>query len=87
MTGKVYVSKFDIAKPRKTLPGMVKVALTRPWALLWFEPIVLLLSLYMALLYGIVGVVVIKFVNADSCTVVHVLWRVPNRLSAASRME
>jgi hypothetical protein len=59
MTGKVYVSKFDMAKPRKTLYVMLKVALTRPWALLWFEPIVLLLSLYMALLYGIVRVVVI----------------------------
>jgi hypothetical protein len=59
MTGKVYVSKFDVTKRKKTLFGTVKVALTRPWALLWFEPIVLLLSLYMALLYGIVGVVVL----------------------------
>ena len=87
MTSKVYISKFDKGKQSKTLSGMMIVALTRPWALLWFEPIVLLLSLYMALLYGIVGIVILGPVNADSYTVVFIFWSVPDSLSARSRME
>jgi len=47
-TGKVYKSKMDL-KGRKTLNEAYKIALTRPWALLFLEPIVLLLSIYMAL--------------------------------------
>ncbi|KAI5917206.1 major facilitator superfamily transporter [Camillea tinctor] len=52
MTGKVYVSKLDAGKPKKTVSQEFKVALSRPWILLFREPIVLLTSLYMAIVYG-----------------------------------
>ncbi|KAI1409541.1 polyamine transporter 1 [Hypoxylon sp. FL1857] len=52
VTGKVYVSKLDVGKPKKTVRQEFKVALSRPWILLFREPIVLLLSLYMAIVYG-----------------------------------
>uniref|UniRef100_A0A1Y1LQU3 Major facilitator superfamily (MFS) profile domain-containing protein n=2 Tax=Photinus pyralis TaxID=7054 RepID=A0A1Y1LQU3_PHOPY len=51
-TGKVYISKVDAAMPRKTLFGQIKVNLSRPWVLLFKEPIVFLTSIYMAILYG-----------------------------------
>jgi len=50
-TGFVYRSKFEKdghVKLSKVLP----VALSRPWKLLFKEPIVLLLSIYQAILYG-----------------------------------
>lgn len=52
MTGKVYRSKIEVEKGRKTLGKELKVALSRPWILLLLEPIVLLLSIYMAIIYG-----------------------------------
>ncbi|KAI0019015.1 major facilitator superfamily transporter [Xylariomycetidae sp. FL0641] len=52
MTGKVYVSKLDVGKPKKTVVQEFKVALSRPWKLLFREPIVALTSLYMAIVYG-----------------------------------
>lgn len=52
-TGKIYISKLDKGKPKKNLGALIRVALTRPWVMLIREPIVLLLSIYMALLYGI----------------------------------
>lgn len=52
ITGKEYVSKADAALPRKTLSGQLKVTLSRPWALLFKEPIVFLTSIYMAIIYG-----------------------------------
>ncbi|KHN96244.1 Major facilitator superfamily domain, general substrate transporter [Metarhizium album ARSEF 1941] len=51
-TGKVYISKVDAAMPRKTLLGQIKVNLSRPWVLLFKEPIVFLTSIYMAIVYG-----------------------------------
>lgn len=51
-TGKVYISKVDAAMPRKTLFGQIKVNLSRPWILLFKEPIVFLTSIYMAIIYG-----------------------------------
>jgi hypothetical protein len=51
-TGKVYVSKIDIDQGRVTLKEAFKTALSRPWILLFKEPIVFLLSLYMAIIYG-----------------------------------
>ncbi|CAH0049297.1 unnamed protein product [Clonostachys solani] len=51
-TGKVYVSKLEAGKPIKTLRQQFAVALSRPWVLLFKEPIVLLTSLYMAIIYG-----------------------------------
>ncbi|AEO63327.1 5b4c1b51-3176-4deb-9e1a-85672906c0fa [Thermothielavioides terrestris] len=52
MTGKVYVSKIDHDRGKVTLFQSLKTALSRPWILLFREPIVLLLSIYMAIIYG-----------------------------------
>ncbi|KIW99538.1 uncharacterized protein Z518_11277 [Rhinocladiella mackenziei CBS 650.93] len=52
-TGKVYLSKLDIDRGQVTLKEALGTALSRPWILLFREPIVLLLSVYMALIYGI----------------------------------
>lgn len=42
LTGKVYVSKLDINKKHHTMAQQFKIALSRPWMLLFREPIVLL---------------------------------------------
>ncbi|KAG5927751.1 hypothetical protein E4U42_001838 [Claviceps africana] len=52
ITGKRYVSKLDHDRGRVTLAESFKTALSRPWVLLFREPIVLLLSIYMAIVYG-----------------------------------
>ena len=52
MTGKVYVSKIEHEKGKQRLVAIYKTALSRPWVLLLREPIVLLLSIYTALVYG-----------------------------------
>lgn len=52
LTGKVYVSKQDAQQGRVSLGQAFKTALSRPWILLFKEPIVFLLSLYMAIIYG-----------------------------------
>lgn len=52
ITGKVYKSKMEIQGGKKTVSQEFKVALSRPWILLFREPIVLLLSIYMAIIYG-----------------------------------
>ncbi|KAL1854842.1 hypothetical protein VTK73DRAFT_8687 [Phialemonium thermophilum] len=51
-TGKVYVSRLDAGKPPRTLSQELSVSLTRPWILLFREPIVLLTSLYISIIYG-----------------------------------
>ncbi|QYT01225.1 MFS multidrug transporter [Trichoderma simmonsii] len=51
-TGKVYISKLEEGQPPKTIGNQLKVSLLRPWQLLFKEPIVLLISLYMAIIYG-----------------------------------
>ncbi|KAF4430919.1 multidrug resistance [Fusarium acutatum] len=51
-TGKVYISKMDVGRPRTTIATQFKTAILRPWVLLIKEPIVLLTSLYMAIIYG-----------------------------------
>jgi hypothetical protein len=51
-TGKVYKSKTDHEQGTKSAGSAFKTALTRPWVLLFREPIVLLLSIYMAIIYG-----------------------------------
>ncbi|KAF2993273.1 hypothetical protein E8E13_001691 [Curvularia kusanoi] len=51
-TGQVYVSKTDHEKGKESIGSAFKTALTRPWVLLFREPIVLLLSVYMAIIYG-----------------------------------
>ncbi|KAJ1337439.1 MFS transporter DHA1 family multidrug resistance protein [Microdochium nivale] len=52
ITGKKYISKLQAGKPVKTVGQTFKTALARPWILLFREPIVLILSLFMAILYG-----------------------------------
>lgn len=51
-TGKVYRSQVEIDRGSQSLGKTMKTALTRPWILLFREPIVLLMSLYMAIVYG-----------------------------------
>nr|XP_036586650.1 major facilitator superfamily transporter [Colletotrichum truncatum]KAF6797207.1 major facilitator superfamily transporter [Colletotrichum truncatum] len=52
ITGKVYMSKYEAHQPRKTIGQQFKIALSRPWILLFKEPIVLLTAIYMAIVYG-----------------------------------
>ncbi|KAJ5450589.1 Major facilitator superfamily multidrug transporter mdrA [Penicillium daleae] len=52
LTGKVYRSKIEIDQGKLSLKESFKIALSRPWILLFREPIVFLLSLYMAIIYG-----------------------------------
>ncbi|KAH3917303.1 hypothetical protein HBI56_119610 [Parastagonospora nodorum] len=51
-TGLVYMSKADVEQGTKSIGSVYKTALTRPWVLLFCEPIVLLFSIYMAIIYG-----------------------------------
>ncbi|PNP60649.1 hypothetical protein FNYG_14625 [Fusarium nygamai] len=51
-TGKIYISKLDVGRPHTTIATQFKTAILRPWVLLIKEPIVLLTSLYMAIIYG-----------------------------------
>ena len=52
MTGKVYRSRGDVDQGPTTFAHVMKTSLLRPWILLFTEPIVLLLSIYMAIIYG-----------------------------------
>jgi MFS family permease len=51
ITGKVYASRADFAN-KKTMATQFKIALMRPWVLLFREPIVLLTGIYIAIIYG-----------------------------------
>lgn len=53
LTGKVYRSRTDIDQGKVSLGEAFATGLKRPWILLFCEPIVLLLSLYHAIIYGI----------------------------------
>lgn len=52
LTGDVYRSKLDIERGPVPLGRTLKTALSRPWVLLFREPIVFLLSVYMSIIYG-----------------------------------
>ncbi|GAB1216028.1 Efflux pump fub11 [Aspergillus terreus] len=52
VTGKVYISTLDAGKPPVSIVRQCKIALTRPWVLLFQEPIVLLTSIYIGIIYG-----------------------------------
>lgn len=52
ITGKVYRYRADAAKPFSVV-NLFKASLIRPWKFLIFEPIVLILSIYVAIIYGI----------------------------------
>lgn len=51
-TGKVYLSRLDVTQQKRTMAQQFKIALSRPWILLFREPIVFLTSMYMAIVYG-----------------------------------
>lgn len=51
-SGKVYKTKIDIEKGEIALRKIISVALIRPWLLLFMEPIVFVLSIYMSIVYG-----------------------------------
>jgi MFS family permease len=51
-SGKVYVSILDAKSSGVRLSAVFSKALKRPWVLLFREPIVLIASTYMAILYG-----------------------------------
>lgn len=51
-TGKVHISFIEKKQGRTTVKAAFNKAMARPWALLFLEPIVLLISIYMAILYG-----------------------------------
>ncbi|KZM24427.1 uncharacterized protein EKO05_0001572 [Ascochyta rabiei] len=53
LTGKVYRSRTDIDQGKISLGEAFATGLKRPWILLFCEPIVLLMSLYHAIIYGI----------------------------------
>jgi hypothetical protein len=53
LSGKVYRSRIDIDTGKISLGEAFATGLKRPWILLFCEPIVLLLSLYHAIIYGI----------------------------------
>ncbi|KAE8150969.1 major facilitator superfamily domain-containing protein [Aspergillus avenaceus] len=52
LTGKTHKSKLEIERGKVSLASTFGTALLRPWVLLFAEPIVLLLSVYMAIVYG-----------------------------------
>lgn len=51
-TGKIYKSRLEVEKGGKSVKEVFSKALGRPWLLLFMEPIVLLLAVYMAIVYG-----------------------------------
>jgi multidrug resistance protein len=51
-TGKFYISSIERRQGKVTPAAAFEKALSRPWKLLFLEPIVLLISIYMAILYG-----------------------------------
>lgn len=65
-TGKIYQSKVEVGKPKPSLTKSFKTALSRPWVLLFLEPIVLLLSVYM--------------VCTPFLVLLLALWAVPNMM-------
>lgn len=52
LSGQVYRSKLDLERGHVKLTKTLTTALSRPWLLLFKEPIVLLFCIYMAIIYG-----------------------------------
>lgn len=48
-TGQKYVSKLEIGKEQVKASGTLRKAIARPWIILFFEAMVLLLSIYTAI--------------------------------------
>lgn len=52
LTGDIHVSCADLGHGTINTIGAIKIALSRPWTLLFHEPIVALLSIYTAIIFG-----------------------------------
>ncbi|CAG7924288.1 unnamed protein product [Penicillium olsonii] len=52
ITGAVHKSRLDVSDAHRTPRQIFAKTMVRPWVLLFFVPIVLLLSIYMAIIYG-----------------------------------
>ena len=52
-TGQIYQSRIEISQGKISVARTYRIALSRPWALLFREPIVFLLSLYLSIIYGV----------------------------------
>ncbi|CAG8926228.1 unnamed protein product [Penicillium salamii] len=52
LTGAVYKSRLDFGDSHRTARQIFAKTMVRPWILLFLVPIVLLLSIYMAIIYG-----------------------------------
>ncbi|ETS75975.1 hypothetical protein PFICI_12919 [Pestalotiopsis fici W106-1] len=59
--GKVCISKLEAGKPNETAGTVLRNAIARPWAILFLEPIVTLLSIYSAIVYGILYLIFTAF--------------------------
>ena len=55
-TGDIYVSKLAKDETTTSLRSKLRIAMSRPWLMLIREPIVLFLTIYLALLYGTVAI-------------------------------
>jgi hypothetical protein len=84
----LYVSKLDKDEQQITLGARLKVALSRPWLMLLHEPIVLILTIYTALLYGTVTrMLCYRGGFADKQLVIYVLRRLSHCIPRPSRLE
>ncbi|KAF5672304.1 putative mfs-multidrug-resistance transporter [Fusarium heterosporum] len=52
ITGKAYISAIDAGNPPRSTIHQLKTTMTRPWRLLFVEPIVLIVSIYISIIYG-----------------------------------
>lgn len=52
LTGDIFRTHIEIKQGPKTLRGVLKIALSRPWVMLIREPIVTVLSVYQAIIYA-----------------------------------
>jgi hypothetical protein len=85
---KCYVSKLDRDEQHVDLRAKLKVTLTRPWLMLFHQPIVLILTIDTALLYGTVIYVPCCLEDfANKYLVIYVVWCLPYCISRPSRLE
>lgn len=61
VTGKVYRSKVEAEKGTRAAKVVFREAMVRPWILLGTEPIVLLIAVYAAIIYGILFLALAAF--------------------------
>ncbi|KAI4603756.1 hypothetical protein KJ359_003576 [Pestalotiopsis sp. 9143b] len=59
--GKIYISKLEAGKVKKTARVVLRDAIARPWEILFLEPIVTLLSIYSSIVYGILYLIFTAF--------------------------